>query len=318
MEGVCLLVACALGFAGTCLVTDAALRARSDGTGRRVRYLLSGLPARTLAACEALGHRPLLVRLQGTPRVRGLLDRLTAALRARGVSISRYGATAFALAVTCASCALCVVVSTSALGLPVGVVIAGAGMASLVGSHERGARSEAVAQMPEVLRALSSALASGKSLEQAIAYVGQTVPDPLGSEFLRASFEVESGRSADDAVRALCARVDVAGMELVGTALQVSQRTGGSLSELFARTARMVTSGTALQRELAVKTSQARLSARVVAALPVLLVCALTLISPDYRAGLATTVGRACLCVAVLMDALALAIVRMLMKEALR
>ena len=103
-------------------------------------------------------------------------------------------------------------------------------------------------------------------------------------------------------------------MAVLGTSLQISQRTGSSLNELFARTALMVSDGVALRRELSVKTSQVRLSARIVASMPVLLAAALVLLSADYRAGLAMPAGRLCLGVAVLLDISALWFIRRQMK----
>ena len=52
-------------------------------------------------------------------------------------------------------------------------------------------------------------------------------------------------------------------------------------------------------------------------ALPVLLVAALVLVSPDYRAGVATPVGLGCVLVAALLDVVALSIIRRLMRSVL-
>ena len=171
--------------------------------------------------------------------------------------------------------------------------------------------------MPEVLRSLSASLGAGRSLSQAIEYVGRNVGEPLGSEFLRASFEVKGGASVEGAVGELCSRNDVPGMALLGTSLQISQKTGSPLGDLFSRTSQMVSDAVGLRRELQVKTSQVRLSAKVVSGMPVL-ACVLVIVSPDYRAGLALPAGRACLCVAALLDVAALLMVRAVMRRSLR
>ena len=80
----------------------------------------------------------------------------------------------------------------------------------------------------------------------------------------------------------------------------------------------MVSDAVGLRRELQVKTSQVRLSAKVVSGMPVVLACVLVLVSPDYRAGLALPAGRACLCVAALLDVAALLMVRAVMRRSLR
>lgn len=291
-------------------------RARSGGAsrqagGRRVREAALGL-------AELLGHWAPFVRLCNMGPARRLSVRLQPVLAERGVALTRFGCLAV-LAMGCLAVALLgALVSGSLLGVPVGVAACTMGIAALIGARERKERAEAAAQMPEVLRSLSAALAAGKSLPQAVAHVGATVSEPLGSEFLRTSFEIEGGRSVEQALDDLCRRIEAPGIELLGTSLQVSQRTGSSLNDLFVRTARMVSSSVALRRELTVKTSQARLSAKVVALMPFVLVGFLTLLSPDYRAGLGSAAGGACLCIAALLDLTALGIVRILMKRSLR
>lgn len=288
---------------------------RQSGVGRSAT---KGLAQRCLTLCEVIGHKPAIIRLMSFGHIRAWIDRLLPCLASYGVVISEYGAFVLVVGI-CGACSLIgALASASVLGAPVGLTLAIIGFASVVGKRDRQTISATVAQMPEVLRALSGALGAGKSLPQAIEYIGRTVSEPLASEFLRASFEIEGGRSVEEAIRGLCDRVEAPGMELLGTALQISQRTGSPLSDLFARTSKMVSSSVTLRRELTVKTSQARLSAHVVAAVPVVIVCVLVLISPDYRAGLLMSAGRACLCIAAMLDIAALLLVRSLMKKALR
>ena len=110
---------------------------------------------------------------------------------------------------------------------------------------------------------------------------------------------------------------DAPGVELMVCALSVSARTGAPLQGLFLRSARLAERRFELERELTAKTAQVRLSARIVSALPVLLVAALVLVSPDYRAGVATPVGLGCVLVAALLDVVALSIIRRLMRSVL-
>lgn len=319
MEAVLVMLACACAAVAVVLtivaiapelVRAGSVRARARTT-RRAREL-------AVSACELLGHWAPFVRLCNRPWARRLGARLVPVCSRVGLSLTTYGGLAALVLACLASCVACALLSGSLLGVPVGLAACGVGAAALLGGHERAQRGAATAQMPEVLRCLSAALGAGKSLPQAIAYVGTSLGEPMGSEFLRASFEIEGGRRVEDAVRSLCERVRAPGIELLGTALQVSQRTGSPLNDLFVRTARMVSSSVALRRELMVKTSQARLSSKVVVLMPALLVGILTLISPDYRAGLTTSAGGACLCVAALLDLVALTCVRVLMRRSLR
>lgn len=320
MGAIALGAACLLAAIAAALATGALpeLRGHARGAGATRGTARRRARDEVVALAELVGHWAPFVRLCNRPALRALGERLVPVLGERGVGLSRLGSLALACLACLAAALLGALASRSLLGAPVGVVACVLGIGALLGARERRGRSEVAAQMPEVLRSLASALSAGKSLPQAVAHVGASVAEPLGSEFLRASFEIEGGRSVDDALGDLCGRIDAPGIELLGTALQVSQRTGSSLGELFARTARMVAASVALRRELMVKTSQARLSARVVTLMPLLLVGILTLISPDYRAGVATAAGGTCLCVAALLDLTALGAVRLLLKRSLR
>ena len=266
---------------------------------------------------ELVGHVPLVVRLCNLAPVVPFSKRLRKVLAARGIDLSRHACVALLGVAAVASVLFCLLVSRSLLGVPVGFALVSVATAVLVGHHDRALAEAACEQMPEVLRSLSSALGAGRSLPQAIEYVGTTVGEPVGAEFQRASLEIKGGKPVDRAIDDLCGRIDAPGVSVMGTALQISQRTGSSLTDLFSRTASMVAESSGLRRELQVKTSQVRLSAKVVAGIPVLLVCALTLLSPDYRAGLGTVVGRACLCLSALLDATALWLISRLMKRSL-
>lgn len=267
-----------------------------------------------VAWLEALGHRVVLIRLGNLAPVAAFSERLTPVLKEHGLAVSRRGCVACAVVVTAAAMALCVLVSGSLVGALVGALAAASTFAALVGRRERRLRDSAAEQMPEVLRCLSSALGAGRSLSQAIEYAGANLAEPMGSEFLRASFQIASGVPVEEAIASLCARTSAPGINLVGAALQISQRTGSALCGLFERTARMVGETVALRRELQVKTSQARLSAKVVSGMPVMLACILALLSPDYRAGLAVPTGRLCLCAAALLDVAALGLIRHIMR----
>lgn len=69
-----------------------------------------------------------------------------------------------------------------------------------------------------------------------------------------------------------------------------------------------------LQRTLDVKTSQARMSARLVAGMPVAMIVFLTLLSSDFRKGVATVSGAFCVLVALGLNAVAWLVIRKIMK----
>ena len=273
---------------------------------------------RLLAVAELLGHGRAGRAVFGLPGAAALAEKLRGLLAAHGIAATPQGTLAVLCMASLVACLTGVLVSTSLLGGAVSLAAIGALVSAALGSQTRKDRNALAAQMPDALRSLSGALGAGKSLSQAIEHVGRTLGEPMGPQFLQASFEIASGRSVEEAVEGLCQRIDAPGIALLGTALQISQRTGSSLNDLFAQAAQMASDSVALRRELEVKTSQVRLSAKVVAAMPVVLCGALTLLSSDYRAGLSLQAGKTCLVVAALLDLSALLLVRRVMSRSLK
>lgn len=205
-------------------------------------------------------------------------------------------------------------VATSPLGVLVGAAApAGIGAARAHADRRREARDIEEA-MPEAFAALSISLGSGHSLAQGMRFVGLHADEPVRTEFTRVAAAIGCGVPAADALDDLLERVDAPGLGLVALALKVSQRTGAPLAELLAEASSMVGDRIELKRRLDVKTSQARMSAHMVAAMPVAMVAVLSLLSADFRRGLATPVGAASVALALALNAVALAVIRRIMR----
>ena len=179
---------------------------------------------------------------------------------------------------------------------------------------ERKESRELAEEMPDVFRTLATALESGNTLVQAIDYVGLHGHGLASRAFVRTSLRLRCGMPMDDSLGLLAEELDAPGVDLMATALSISQRTGSPLKELFQRLAVLVERSRELERTLAVRTAQVRLSVRVVVGLPPLMIALLSLISADYRHGLMTPAGLACLLVAAAMDGMAIALIRKILR----
>jgi tight adherence protein B len=202
----------------------------------------------------------------------------------------------------------------AALVAPVALVL---GVPLWASSMARKRTRALAAEMPEVLRSLALALSSGETLAQAIDYVGTHARGPAAHAFSRVSMRMRCGDSTREALELLTDELDVPRVDLLVTALLVSQRTGSPLRSLLQTSAELAERQGELERLLEVKTAQVRLSARVVCLLPLVLVGLLSLISADFQAGVMTPAGALCVLIAMGMDGLALLIVRRLMRGVL-
>ena len=168
--------------------------------------------------------------------------------------------------------------------------------------------------MPEAFTALSMSLASGHSLAQGMRFVGAHAQEPVHTEFLRVAAAIDCGISATDALDDLLVRIDAPGLSLVTLALKVSQRTGAPLAGLLSEASSMVGERIELKRRLDVKTSQARMSAHMVAAMPAGMCAVLALLSADFRRGLATPAGAGAVALGLALNVVALVVIRRIMR----
>jgi tight adherence protein B len=139
-----------------------------------------------------------------------------------------------------------------------------------------------VEQIPDALRSLGICFNSGYSLQQAFEQTALDTPDPLGSELKQACFDINAGRSIEEALSALEERTKASDLRFAIVALEIQHKTGGSLQDLLENATDAVLSAADLRRQLAVQTAQARLSAKVVTILPLILVAALSLSMEGY------------------------------------
>lgn len=270
--------------------------------GRRLRGL-----------CAWLGGLGLVAGALRRASWAALSDELVRRLRTRGVRAARHEA--------CALVLLCLVALSMGVGLSSRSLLGSlsCAVASAVGvelwhaSRARARRRALIDEMPEVFRTLAMAMGSGETLLQAIEYVGMHGHGHASEGFAHAALRLRCGASTEEAMAALARELDAPGVELLTTALVIAQRTGSPLRDLFQSSARLVERQGEYERMLAVKTAQVRLSVRIVCLLPLLLVCTLSLISPDFQHGLVTPAGMASVLVAAAMDGCALLIIRRLM-----
>ena len=261
-----------------------------------------------LSLCQELAHEQHL-----TP----VIDRVDERLRRHGLALGP----AEVVVLLVAGLGLgCVAMGMLSRSLVVGVVTLPV-LAALVPLYEardkRNKAQEVAGQMPGVLRTLATALGAGHTLTQAVEYVSLHERGQAAQAFGRAALRLRCGMPAESALTSLADELDAPGAGLMACALAISQRTGSPLRELLQRSALLVEQQGEFQRMLAVKTAQVRLSVRVVCTLPVVMIVLLGLISPDYREGLHTVPGAACLALGALMDGAALLVIRTILKGVL-
>lgn len=305
-------VACgAIGWVAAFVAIGGGGRARPMGVRLRSAWRLF------VHACDRLSRLPLVAMLLRLASWREASDGLASRLVGLRPLMGREQACAALLVAAASASLVCGVLSRSVPGMLVPWLALGVGVPLWAASARRRLARQLAEEMPEVFRALALALSSGETLAQAIDYVGSHGRGPAAKAFARVSMRLRCGDSTREALEALSGELDAPRVGLLVTALLISQRTGSPLRGLLQTSASLAERQGELERLLEVKTAQVRLSARIVCLLPVVLVGLLSMISVDFQKGVATPAGAACVVLALCMDALALFIVRRLMRGVL-
>ena len=151
----------------------------------------------------------------------------------------------------------------------IGAVAVAAGAVSLVRSADRRHLARVERQLPGVAQQLAAAIHAGLSLRQALARSARDAPEPIRAELERAVGELALGGRLEGALEGLAARLPAHDLRIMVTAVLVQRRTGGNLARALADLSGRIEERAQLERELRGSTAQARMTAWLVAALPV-------------------------------------------------
>ena len=138
------------------------------------------------------------------------------------------------------------------------------------------------AQLPEALDAVVNSLRAGYSFPAALEFAAGEVPAPLGSELARVRDEQRLGVEARAALLGFAERVGTTDARMFVTAVLVQRETGGNLAELLSDLAALVRDRTAFRGRVAALTAEPRMSALVLALLPVLLFVMMLVMNRAY------------------------------------
>lgn len=260
------------------------------------------------------GVGPLLPLSRRLLRLRGcrlLARRMAAELGARQVPTSEEACLSAVLAAL-AAIALVVVAATGSPLAGAAVMACAAACAVQVAKGREEARLEALREaVPEALQSLSACFQSGLTVAQAFERQAKELPPALGRLFGEAASQIQVGGGVHGALEHLRRASDLPELSFVAVALDVQHQTGGSMRAILESSSVAVEEQLELKRSLRVQTAQARLSARVVTALPFVLVALFSVVSEGFLEPFFTSLaGMALLCVAIALQAAGVLCVR--------
>ncbi len=137
-------------------------------------------------------------------------------------------------------------------------------------------------QLPDAIDVMKRALRAGHPFNGALKLVADDMDQPIAREFELAFSEVNYGNDVRRAMLGLLSRVPSVTMMAVVTSVLVQRETGGNLAEILDQIAGVVRGRFRFQRKVRALSAEGRISAWVLAMVPLALVVLLSVVSPHY------------------------------------
>jgi len=141
---------------------------------------------------------------------------------------------------------------------------------------------------PDALDLIVRALRSGIPIQEAVATVGREMQEPLGPLFVRVTNEVRLGGSLEDAFWNAADTIRAPEFNFLIISMSIQRETGGNLSETLANLGKLLRDRRQMKLKIRAFSSEARASAVIVGALPIVLCGVLYALSPEYMSPLFT------------------------------
>ncbi|MBO6066635.1 MAG: type II secretion system F family protein [Kiritimatiellae bacterium] len=136
-------------------------------------------------------------------------------------------------------------------------------------------------QLPDALATMNNALRAGLSINQSFESVVENGESPLADEFKILLQSLKIGMTMEEALEATNERVGSEDFSLVCTAILISRKTGGNVTEIFDKISDTIRGRMKIERKVRTLTAQGRLQGIIVSLMPVFLGVAMTLLKPE-------------------------------------
>lgn len=144
-------------------------------------------------------------------------------------------------------------------------------------------------EFPDTLDGMMRLLKSGMPISEAIAMTARDYTGPMGEEMSKVYEAQRVGDTLPQAVQKMAVRIPLPEVQMFATAIVIQTQTGSSLSEVLGNLANVIRQRFRLRRKVEALSSEAKISAMIIAALPCVVVGALYLLNREYISLLWTT-----------------------------
>lgn len=172
-------------------------------------------------------------------------------------------------------------------------------------------RKDFVNQLGDMLSMVASALRAGFSFVQAVEIVSKEMAAPMSVEVSKLIREINVGVPMETALEDINRRVECPEFELITTAVLIQRQVGGNLAQILDNISDTINERIRMKREVLALTAQGRMSAVVLALLPIALAAFLFSVHHDYFDPLlASPMGKVAIGIALLMELLGYLVIK--------
>lgn len=150
-------------------------------------------------------------------------------------------------------------------------------------SMDRKKRMEAFEeQLPDAIETIARALRAGHPFPAAMKMIGDEFDNPISGEFELTFGDINYGNDVRRAMLGLLRRIPTVTVMALVTAVLVQKESGGNLAEILERISAVIRGRFKLNRKIRTLSAEGRMSAWVLAMVPLVLFVVLMITSPDY------------------------------------
>jgi tight adherence protein B len=212
----------------------------------------------------------------------GFGERLSGRLRNAGIGLtSREYLIRCAVAMVGFSALLSLFVNPS-LALLLGFIISFGLPHFVIGFKINRQRAKFLTLFPDAVELIVRGLRAGLPVTESMQNVAREVPAPVSPIFEDITEQIALGVPFDQAMERTAQQLDMTEFNFFVISVILQRETGGNLGEILSNLAEVLRQRHVMKLKVKAMSSEARASATIVGALPVLVLIILTITSPDY------------------------------------
>lgn len=170
-------------------------------------------------------------------------------------------------------------------------------------------------QFPEAVELVSRALRAGHSFSAGLRMVGEELGEPVGGEFNKTFEDYSFGKTMEEALAGLVARVELEDVKFFASAVSLQRETGGNLTEILDNIAYIIRERFRLLRTVKALSAEGRLSGWILSLMPPAMFGLLYWSTPEYiNMALHHPTGQTILVVGMVLEVLGIVVIKQIIK----